>query len=222
MRTRTAGLLILATARLVSSAPIVSTFSNTPPGYVSDSYQLQAVHIGMISNNQQWAMAFAVPMGQNYQLTGIRAALGFKSTTEMDFAISLPDPVGAPGSAIETIPIFGTAGAVGIFSGDSLLHTTLIGGKTYWLAGSLVLADPNTVVTWMLPSTFSSGLGLGQVASRAVSNGPIPPNWSVVTNTQAAFEIDAVALPEATTQSMFILSGSFAAIAFLYRRASRR
>jgi hypothetical protein len=195
-------LVSLANLQGVSGAVIVSTFSATPPGYVDDSFQVQLSSglFGLSSN--EWAMGFTVPSGQNYQVTGIRVPLAFQSSTTINFTIASESVTGGPGVSLESIAISGQSSIPAVYEADSVAHSILMGGFTYWLEGAISTSNPNTIVTWNAAANLLSGLALGPVANR---NAPFIPNWAVTTNTQAAFEIDGIALPEPSTASLFLL-----------------
>jgi len=210
-----AGLII---CRSLGAAVIISTFSDTPPGYVGGGYQIHVTNLPFSSSNQQWAMAFTLASGQNYKLTGIRVPLAFQSNAEVDFGIARPDALGAPGIVLEKIPILGSSGTTAVYAGDSVTMSILTGGNTYWLEAAILPSGPNAAVTWRPPANLFSGLALGPVASRNISSLPTPQSWSVSTETQAAFEIDGIALPEPATATMFILGGCLVGIAGWCRR----
>src|SRR5258708_40342772 len=75
---------------------IVSTFSNTPPGYGQDSYGLGPT---------PWAMQFTVPLGSDFQFTGFIVPLMFTGTEQtVDFTLA-SDLSGQPGAALEKIAV---------------------------------------------------------------------------------------------------------------------
>jgi hypothetical protein len=80
-----------------------------------------------------------------------------------------------------------------VYTGNSVLDPTLIGGASYWLEGAISHSDLGTDATWNAADGISSGLALGPTADR---DPPFPTNWFVQTGTQAAFEIDGTAIPE--------------------------
>jgi hypothetical protein len=176
-----------------TASTIVSTFSTTPPGYVSDSYELSLVSSPPFGiQNLQWAMGFTVPAGSDYLFTGFIVPMTFSgTTTTVDFTLA-SDAGGAPGSALETIDVTLSNGTA-VYTGDSILDPTLIAGASYWLEAAISPSDLGTDASWNASAGIFSGLALGPTADR---DPPFPTNWSVSTGTQAAFEIDGTAVPE--------------------------
>jgi hypothetical protein len=144
------------------------------------------------SEQSQWAMSFTVPNGSNFLFTGFDVPLTFAgTTTTVDFTLA-SDAGGAPGVALETIGIALSNGTA-IYSGSSSLHPDLIAGTSYWLEAAIPLSFVGTEADWNAASGLFSGMALGPVAFRSP---PLPLNWQVTTNSQAAFEIDGTAGPE--------------------------
>jgi hypothetical protein len=192
------------------ASTIVSTFSATPPGYVTDGYEI---------SNAPWAMGFTVPSGSDFLFTGFIVPLTFSgTTTTVDFTLA-SDSGGKPGSALETIGINLSDGTA-VYTGNSILDPTLIGGASYWLEADISPSDKGTNATWNAADDIFSGLALGPTADF----NPLFRTWSVSTDTQAAFEIDGIAVPEPRF-GWIVLFGCLLAgtkASRLFRVASRR
>src|SRR5579871_4960627 len=176
------------------SGVIASTFSNTPPGYVTNAYAISVTPFmfGTTISNQ-WAMQFTVPAGPSYVLTGIQVPLAFISGQATALFSIENDAGGKPGAVLDTFTFTGSSSTPAILIGVSALNPLLAGGGQYWLAAQM---NPGIVATskWFASASLLSGQALGPVASRSV---PFPSSqWSVATNTQAAFEVDGNAVPE--------------------------
>jgi hypothetical protein len=186
-------LALLASLCTSPAETIVSTFSSTPPGYVTDAYEVSLVNAPPFGvQNLEWAMGFTVPTGTDFLFTGFVVPMTFAgTTTTVDFTLA-SDASGAPGSPLETIGIVLSNGTE-VYAGTSSLEPTLIGGESYWLEAKISPSDSGTDATWNAAAGILSGLALGPTADLHT---PLSPNWSVETGTQAAFEIDGTAIPE--------------------------
>jgi hypothetical protein len=172
---------------------IVSTFSDTPPGYVSDAYQVSLFNSPFGPGGTDWAMGFTVPTGSDYLFTGFVVPLTFSGTaTTVDFTLA-SDSGGVPGSPLETIGI-DLSNGTSVYTGNSSLNPELIAGTSYWLEAAISTSDPGTEGSWNAAAGIFSGLALGPTADLSF---PFGRTWSASSATQAAFEIDGIAaVPE--------------------------
>ena len=212
---------VLASCQILPAAVIVSTFTNTPPGYTGDSYQISFTSFTFVQS-VQWAMGFTIPSGADYHFTGFEVPLAFpQGATTVNFTIASAGSAGAPGAALETLSISGSSSVTAVYTGSSILEPILLGGQAYWLEAAISSSDPNTAATWNAAAGILSGMSQGPVGSRNVAFPPLGHDWSVTTGTQAAFEIDGIALPEPATGSTFAVLGLLAHVARLFRLRTR-
>jgi hypothetical protein len=197
MRQLAVALLALLAGHCASKATtIFSNFNGTPPGYVADNFGLSLISSPIIgTEDTEWAMAFTVPSGSDFVFTGFVVPLTLSGTTAtVEFTLA-SNVDGEPGAALETIPITVSDGTA-VYTGSSILGPTLIADTTYWLEGAISLSDlrtEGTFVDWNAAANTFSGLASGPTADRTI---PFEPEWSTFTNTQAAFKIDGIAIPE--------------------------
>lgn len=204
-------LALLASFCTSTAATVVSTFSSTPPGYVTDAYEVSLVNAPPFGvRNLEWAMGFTVPSGTDFLFTGFVVPMTFAgTTTTVDFTLAT-DAGGAPGTALETVGIVLSNGTA-VYAGTSSLEPTLIGGDNYWLEAEISPSDLGTDASWNTADGIFSGLALGPTADR---DPPLPTNWFVETTTQAAFEIDGTAIPEPRYGWIVVLGCLFAGQGF--------
>ncbi len=163
-------------------------------------------------------MGFTVPSESDFLFTQLIVPLTFSgTTTNVDFTLA-SDAGGAPGSALETIA-FNLSNGTAVYTGNSILHPTLVAGANYWLEAAISPSDIGTAADWNAADGIFSGLALGPTANR---NFPFSPNWTVNTDTQASFEIDGTAIPEPRYGWVLVIGCSLASSrAFPLFRATR-
>jgi hypothetical protein len=202
------------------ASTIVSTFSTTPPGYVSDSYQVSLYNGVFGSSGTDWAMGFTVPSGSDFLFTGFAVPFTFSGTAAtVDFTLA-SDASGAPGTPLETIGI-NLSDGTSVYTGNSSLNPILIGGASYWLEAAISSSDPGNDAAWNAAAGIFSGLALGPTADK---NFPIFGTWEVFGDTQAAFAIDGTAVPEPRYGWVVILGLLLATIGMpkLFRASATR
>ena len=185
---------------MAQAGVIVSTYNSTPPGYVLDGYGLS--DYPPAPQQIPWAMQFLVPTGPSFQFTGFTAAFSATpSPAVIDFVL-LSDAGNTPGATIETIPVLDSSSTPAILTGTSALGPTLAGGTRYWLEASL---EATGNANWYLPVRLLTSPPTGLVADRDL---PSIPNWNVLPDVVAAFEIDGnqigTAVPEPATGTIVL------------------
>jgi hypothetical protein len=208
-----AGVLAAAAAR---ASVIVSTFSDTPPGYLSLArFQINAgIFPGQFPfpYRTDWAMGFVPDASGTAQ--SVALPLLFESG---QLRVSLTESLnGAPGAVLDSI-VFSSnsSSAVDLYSGSFTAPPSLIAGQQYWLTASIA-GDTGTVL-W----AFSPSPGM-TTASRSVS--PFTPSlaWNVVPFPwdRAAFRIEGqLAQSPVPEPSTFLLTGCIVGgVVLRYRR----
>jgi hypothetical protein len=197
-------LFALTAALCANGATIVSTFNNTPPGYIQDSYRVSAFFgLPIPPGHTDWAMEFTVPAGPDYQFTGISVPLRLDNPTpsNIDFTVA-SDMGGVPGAALATVTFSVSSSTDMIFAGASASQPTLSAGATYWLIGSISPDTPNGAVDWFTPTHIFGAPPSTVVATRST---PMNPAWSLSPGPEAAFEIDGLAIASTPEPSAFLL-----------------
>jgi len=195
-----AAIVAVSLARQGGCAIIFSNFSNTPPGYVPDSFAIsltQGFFFGTTSN--EWAMAFSVPAGPSYVLTGVDVPLTFPDGPgTVTFSLDV-DTNGAPGLALDSFTFSGSASTPAIFAGTSTLNPILHGGTQYWLAGAISSSPVGTEVDWNASAHILPPVIPPPPTLTGFRQFPIPGTWSVRPGVQAAFSVSGTAIPEPGT-----------------------
>jgi hypothetical protein len=136
------------------ASTIVSTFSATPPGYVSDAYQVSLSNGIFGPGGTDWAFGFTVPTGSDFLFTGFIVPFTFSgTTTTVDFTLA-SDAGGLPGTALETIGVTLSDGT-SLYTGNSSLNPTLIGGDSYWLEAAISSTDLGNDASWNAAAGYS-------------------------------------------------------------------
>lgn len=202
--------IVLLTVICASSTAFPEViFSNFPANTTSSwAPNRSLIHFGpccSVIQNNQFAMGFAVPVGSTFQFTGFSVPLAFPDgLTDVDFTIA-SDSNGKPGAALETFTVAGATMDSAVYTENSLLNPILAGGN-YWLEAAISPSGFGDV-SWNMTATGVSG----PVA--AMSSPFAPPGWSTFIDTQAAFEIDGIAVPEPA----YVAIPLFGLLVFMYR-----
>lgn len=135
---------LVLTTELAPAAVLVSTFSNTPPGFVdSFAYGINAVTVttpppfsSTTRSYGDWAMGF-VP-GISGIAETVTLPLRFESGNQLRISLAEESPSGAPGAILDSTLLNSTAGAeLKLYSVDFTASPSLVAGHHYWLIASI-------------------------------------------------------------------------------------